>query len=274
MDLELKRKLEEASDLVSEMTGLSVDDVPELQQLEWQMASAMRPANEQSDPRVLTVDNQYDWVSKTQLLYSNQELQDAPNWVKDTTNRNFDSAQALRDIPIVHRSQLNYLQGLWFDMVLDAFNKDKQLFLIVNGTAGTGKSHTIAAISHAIPHQALIRSAFTAKTAFIIKGTTLHSAFNLPVESGSKKFKPLNGPALKALPERFAKVKVIIIDEFSMVSQPLMGKIDFRLREAKGIQKPFGGVSVNIVGDPGQLPPVAAPCLFGNSTQAFSNEHR
>ena len=45
-----------------------------------------------------------------------------------------------------------------------------------------------------------------------------------------------------------------------MVSQPLMGKIDFRLREAKGIQKPFGGVSVNIVGDPGQLPPVAAPC--------------
>ena len=140
MDLELKRKLEEASDLVSEMTGLSVDDVPELQQLEWQMASAMRPANEQSDPRVLTVDNQYDWVSKTQLLYSNQELQDAPNWVKDTTNRNFDSAQALRDIPIVHRSQLNYLQGLWFDMVLDAFNKDRQLLLIVNGTAGTGKN--------------------------------------------------------------------------------------------------------------------------------------
>jgi hypothetical protein len=272
MDLELKRKLQETRDLVREMTTLGTDDVPDLRLLQWQMASAMRPVDEKSDPTVVTVDNQFDWVSNKQLQYSDQELKDAPNWVNDNTNKHFDSEQALRYIPVVHRSQLNHLQGLWFDMVLDSLENDKQLLLIVNGTAGTGKSHTIAAISHAIPHNVLIRAAFTAKAAFIIKGSTLHLAFNLPVENGSKRFKPLTGRALKALQEKFKDVKIVIIDEYSMVSQPMLGKIDFRLREATGIAKPFGGISLNLVGDPGQLPPVAAPSLFSYSTQAFANE--
>ena len=34
--------------------------------------------------------------------------------------------------------------------------------------------------------------------------------------------------------KEFSQVKVVIIDEFSMLSQPILGKIDKRLKQAKG----------------------------------------
>ncbi len=41
----------------------------------------------------------------------------------------------------------------------------------------------------------------------------------------------------------------------------MLGKIDARLREAKGNNLFYGGLTVIFVGDPAQLPPVAAPSL-------------
>lgn len=49
--------------------------------------------------------------------------------------------------------------------------------MIINGSAGTGKSFTIFALSHLLKDQ-VKRSAPTAKAAFIIKGQTIHSRFN------------------------------------------------------------------------------------------------
>jgi len=34
--------------------------------------------------------------------------------------------------------------------------------------------------------------------------------------------------------KEFSQVKVVIIDEFSMLSQPILGKKDKRLKQAKG----------------------------------------
>jgi len=55
---------------------------------------------------------------------------------------------------------------------------------------------------------------------------------------------------------------MVIIDEFSMVSQVMLGKIDLRLRQAKINNITFGGLSIILIGDPGQLLPVMGSPLY------------
>ena len=54
----------------------------------------------------------------------------------------------------------------------------------------------------------------------------------------------------------FKGLKLVIIDEFSMIFQYHLFHIDQRLREICACDKSFGGVTVVLFGDPGQIPPV------------------
>ena len=59
--------------------------------------------------------------------------------------------------------------------------------------------------------------------------------------------------------------KYIIIDEMSMLGQRSFTWIDKRLRQATArYDKLFGGISVILIGDFGQLPPVGDKLLFTN----------
>ena len=98
-------------------------------------------------------------------------------------------------------------------------------FLIINGTAGTGKSHTICGISTALGREDVIRGSVMAKASFLIRGFTLHSLFSIPVEAGSRSFVELKGDSLKKIQDRLNKVLAVIIDEYSMVSLDLLGKL-------------------------------------------------
>lgn len=97
-------------------------------------------------------------------------------------------------------------------MVMNAHHSKTQLRLIVNGVAGTGKSHTFSAISHALPEN-IIRCAFTAKAAFLIRGQTLHATFQIPVESRRRTFAVLNGEIEARFQKTFQDVSIILIDE-------------------------------------------------------------
>jgi hypothetical protein len=107
----------------------------------------------------------------------------------------------------------------------------------------------------------------TGVAAVLVKGHTIMSFFGLipsqpykrlDVDSGTN---TSGGAGLRAMRDKLEGVKVICIDERSMVSRNLHGKIKTRLEEVIGNNKPYGGVSIIWFGDDAQLPPVKADKL-------------
>ena len=94
------------------------------------------------------------------------------------------------------------------------------------------------------------------KTYIFLGGTTIFSAFSFrigtePIGAGDK--------TLAELRENLSELKLIIIDEMSLVHADLFFKIDARLKEIFRKQNPpvpFGGISIVVVGDLLQIPPV------------------
>lgn len=74
----------------------------------------------------------------------------------------------------------------------------------------------------------------------------------------------LKGDQLKRLQHNLDGTQLLVIDEKSMVSTECLYQIDDRLKQAKPEHKsePFGGVSVQLMGDFAQLTPVLAKALF------------
>src|SRR5689334_6758400 len=70
------------------------------------------------------------------------------------------------------------------------------------------------------------------------------------------------------------RVEYVILDEFSMLGQEAFHWLDRRCRQATGRPEPFGGLSIILVGDSGQLPPVADSALYVPPTEATSQAHR
>lgn len=84
-------------------------------------------------------------------------------------------------------------------------------------------------------------------------GQTIHSFFRFP-------FKVIDENALADQRKNrlWKKVKLIIIDEISMVRADMLDGMDIILRKAQDSRQPFGGCKILLVGDFYQLPPVIA----------------
>lgn len=142
------------------------------------------------------------------------------------------------------------------------------------GTAGTGKSYLIKSIrkhlnlmteNESSPVQVI---APTGVAAFNINGSTIHSTLSVPIHNKAKS--ELDGNRLKQLQERLQNVIYLIIDEKSMVGRRMLAVIDMRLRQAfpENKNKAFGGRSIILFGDFGQLPPVLDfPMYAHNASQ-------
>ena len=90
---------------------------------------------------------------------------------------------------------------------------------------------------------------------------TIHSFLKLPV--GPRGNKDLSGQSLSRLQESLKVIDYILIDEYSMLGQTAFGWIDRRCKQATGcFDKVNGGISIILIGDPGQLPPVADKPLY------------
>ena len=190
---------------------------------------------------------------------------------------------------------LNIRQCKIFDMIytwaktyiknLSSVNQvaNPPLQLFVTGGAGTGKSHLIKTIyasvsktlaygSSHIEKPTVLLLAPTGVAAINVNGTTIHSALGIPIECRGFTVPRLADKKRCSLRLELSNVKLLIIDEISMVSNKLLLFVHQRLIEIFGcvsdFHKPFAGISVVLVGDLYQLPPVLQRPVYAE----FHNE--
>ena len=94
-------------------------------------------------------------------------------------------------------------------------------------------------------------TASTGKTSAGVNDITLHSAFHLPIKSGSKSYgyKKPGGEIVHLLRNKYQYLKVLIIDEIFMIGREKFEHLDLALQAIKQRSFPFGRVSLVVVGD-------------------------
>lgn len=131
------------------------------------------------------------------------------------------------------------------------FARHDEGHLFVTGRAGTGKSTLLRVLRDHIVDEAVVLAP-TGLAAVNVGGQTIHSFFGFPprlIRTEDIR-RSRNGRLMR-------KLKLIIIDEVSMVRSDLMSAIDQSLRMNRGRpREAFGGVRLLLFGDLHQLPPV------------------
>jgi ATP-dependent DNA helicase PIF1 len=137
----------------------------------------------------------------------------------------------------------------WTSAVDHVRSGDGHLF--VTGRAGSGKSTLLRALPELVA-EPMVVLAPTGLAAVNVGGQTIHSFFGLPPRliRGEDIRRSRNGALMR-------KLRLLVIDEVSMVRSDLMWAIDQSLRLNRGRpREPFGGVRLIMFGDLNQLPPV------------------
>ena len=222
----------------------------------------------------------YNWNEpSSELNITDQELNTIiPNWLKNTKSES-DIAYPVEDftnVDSMYDDQFrafaivaNYLQDIKNE------NSPPQLLLNIHGSGGTGKTFWVLKLlsycSHLFGHQVMKTSALAGTAAALIHGQTIHSLFN--INPMLNKLHRLQGKTLTEFQRKFEKIKLIAIDEKSMMGQNLFLNINSRLKQATGREDlPFGGIAILLMGDWNQLPSIGDSCLYdphGKHIEAF-----
>ena len=178
----------------------------------------------------------------------------------------------------------------WCKSVVQCVKHNKKMpdayHLYISGAGGVGKSHVISLLRHiTIKYMRFLPDvqgddvtcmlvAPTGTAAFNIDGMTIHSGFLFPV--AMKQFRNLSAETLNVLRNKLQKLKVLIIDEISMVSATMLYHIHRRLEEIKGslsTKSIFGDVTIIAVGDLYQLRPVKQSFVFDFPDDDYAKLH-
>lgn len=138
--------------------------------------------------------------------------------------------------------------------------KNIQKIIFVFGSAGTGKSTLIKKIRNLDLNSVIL--APTGIAALNVGGQTIHSFFKFDFSPSPKNKKPLNSALVQ-------KLDLLIVDETSMLNPAILDAIDKSLKKNRKNSKPFGGLSIMLVGDIFQLEPV----VKGEAKKYFNKEY-
>ena len=162
---------------------------------------------------------------------------------------------------------LNLRQREFFNHIVHWIKcKDEPVYAFLTGGAGVGKSVVIRALYQSLfrilnlkdgenpDDKTILLCAYMGFAAFNISGQTIYSAFHRKMyQKGSNH---LSADELNTFRIKYRHLKIIIIDEISMVGNMTLSFIDTRLQQLMGTKEVFGGLSVIAVGDLYQLKPV------------------
>jgi len=172
---------------------------------------------------------------------------------------------------IYGNNEQEHVRDLFEKYVLTGEDKHPFRYLLT-GPPGTGKSHTIemlrsATLQSTTSSTGLVQTfAFFGIAAINVNGTTLSSVVHCKVPGKDDQVTdvtPLSADMLKQFcseisynPGQSDCVALIVIDEISTVTPGMLAIYSLRFQQATGINKPFGGIPILLVGDFSQLPPV------------------
>eukprot|EP00190_Bangiopsis_sp_CCMP1999_P002783 CAMPEP_0198733428 /NCGR_PEP_ID=MMETSP1475-20131203/45823_1 /TAXON_ID= ORGANISM="Unidentified sp., Strain CCMP1999" /NCGR_SAMPLE_ID=MMETSP1475 /ASSEMBLY_ACC=CAM_ASM_001111 /LENGTH=836 /DNA_ID=CAMNT_0044496731 /DNA_START=155 /DNA_END=2666 /DNA_ORIENTATION=- len=156
-----------------------------------------------------------------------------------------------RELAHTLMAHFNYGQTKAFEMALSGRN------LLITGGAGTGKSFVLKRIikylRSVFDHNEVGVAALTGVAAEHIDGCSLHLLLGIRISiSKSKAFASLSRSTI-------CRLKVLVIDEISMVSGEFLDLLDKNFKEIRGSTAPFGGIQMIFCGDFYQLPPIRPP---------------
>jgi len=227
----------------------------------------------------------YDW-SKTSNNYPSDL---GVKWLQNLQSHinNDDTLLNVSDIDI---SKMNKDQRFAFKIVMKTIQNHietpqnfKPLRMIVSGTAGSGKSFLIKCLVKAIriifsSNKAVQVVCPTGNSANIISGVTLHSFLKVPTRNRGQEMKPPVGSLGENLQKNCEGLKVLLVDERSMIGATTLGWMEFMCRcgiqSGDNYDKPWGGLPVVIFfGDDVQLPPVLDSPVFNCSSKLPAAMH-
>ena len=185
-------------------------------------------------------------------------------------------------------SQLNQRQQHLFNFIMKYATKcrlsekndqpmPQPFHIFLSGGAGVGKPFLVNLITEYLknvlkyPEQmfdeqpSVAVTASTGKAATNINGTTLHSAFHLPIrKEGIHNKTTLKGEELHILRIKYKYLKVLLTDEISMIGKLTFDDLNKFLQLIKNNDLDFGGVSILLIGDFNQLNPVMQSSIYAN----------
>ena len=144
----------------------------------------------------------------------------------------------------------------------DYVKSGKNIFL--SGSAGTGKSFTLRKIVQ-YANDANIPYGVTATTglaSLLVGGKTIHSFLGIGLAKKNVKDLIMIAKRTPKLIKKLKELRLLLIDEISMMNAELLDKINEFLCGIRGVSRPFGGIQIVLCGDLCQLPPVDGSYCF------------
>lgn len=133
--------------------------------------------------------------------------------------------------------------------ILSAISSGSNVFM--TGPGGVGKSFVISQIENAT------LTAMTGAAAVLIGGKTLHSTLGIGLARDTS-----DALARKVPRKVWTDLKLLVIDEVSMLSAELLDKIEHIARIVRKNDQPFGGIQIVLSGDFLQLPTIDGNFCF------------
>ena len=199
------------------------------------------------------------WRQQTESLLADWQctFEDVATWVqkqrKDGDHK--DVGASAEGSAHVQRDDLDEKQREVFDYVVSKVRAREQFFVVIQGPAGCGKSHLYRALEVELG-EAIMFVAPTGVAAVQINGATINTGLQFP-RPGQRWSTLEKAGSLARTQEQNGAVSVLALDERSMLGRETFGKICSRASEIwPDNTKPLGGLSMILVGDDLQLPPV------------------